>query len=232
MKEPVYIEGTVEKVSNDGAVIKLSDGRTGFVPCSDYFFEEYVDKANTGAGDQVMVRELGPGPDAELLLGLQPLDLDRRRRVGIRVAYFTSLEEVRGECPDEVAAVERHPLFVEPCDPSCTGWMWVALLAAEEASCTDYEDTSEEDEEAEAELLGLYDKLRRKFEEKTGLDLFFEILSPDSCDRIPTLPIAGSEGSYACDGRCCVFALDGMQTLTKEGIKFGEKYECRTWSQY
>jgi len=117
--------------------------------------------------------------------------------------------------------------------------MWVALLAAEEASWTDYEDTSEEDEEAEAqlqeaetELLGLYDKLRRNFEEKTGLDLFFVILSPDSCDRIPTLPIAGSEGSYACDGRCCVFALDGMQTLTKAGKKFDKKSECRTWSQY
>ena len=27
MKEPVYIEGTVEEVSDEGAVTKLSDGR-------------------------------------------------------------------------------------------------------------------------------------------------------------------------------------------------------------
>jgi len=231
MKEPVYIEGTVEEVSDDGTVIKLSDGRTGFVPCSDYFFEEYVDKANTGAGDQVMVRELSPGPDGELLLGLQPLDLNRSR-VGIDVQWVTSIEEVRGECPNEVAAVERHPLFVEPYDPDCTGWMWVALLAGDEASCTDYEDTSEDDEDSETELLELYDTLRRKFKEKTGLSLSLRILSPENCDRIPTLPLAGTEGSYASDGRCCVFSLDGMEAVTEAGKKFYKSSQCRAWSQY
>lgn len=234
MKEPVYIEGTIVKVQKRGAVIKLSDGRTGFVSSNDYFFEEYTDKADTGPGDQVMVRELGPGSDGELLLGLQPIDLNRRNRVGIRYEYFTSLEEVHSECPDEVAAVEQHRLFLDPCDPHCTGWMWIALLVAKEASCMDYEGTTEEDEEAEAEaeLLDLYKALCLKFKEKTELSLSLEILDPENCDRIPTLPLAGTEGSFASDGRCCVFTLDGMQVLTKAGQRFDDKFECRAWSQY
>jgi hypothetical protein len=232
MKGPVYIEGTVEEVSDKGAVIKLSDGRTGFVSSGDYFFEEYTDKADTGPGDQVMVRELGPGSDGELLLGLQPIDCDNRDRVGIEVEWVTPLEEVRGACPDEVAAVERHPLFVDPYDPDCTGWMWIALLAAKESSCREYQGTTKEDKKAEAELLDLYKALCRKFKDKTKLGLSLEILYPENCDRIPTLPLAGSEGSYACGDRCCVFALDGMQTLTKAGKKFDKKSECRAWSQY
>lgn len=231
MKEPVYIEGTVEEISEDGAVIQLPDGRKGFVPCSDYFFEEYKHNAGTEPGDEVMVTELGADPEGELHLGLQPLDLNRNR-VGIRVEYFTSLEEVRGKCPDEVAAVERHPLFLDPYDPDCTGWMWIALLDAKEASCRDYEGTTKEDKEAEAELRGLYKALCRKFEEKTELGLSLEILSPVCCDRIPTLPLAGTEGSYACDGRCCVFTLDGMEAVTEAGKRFRRKSECRAWSQY
>ena len=232
MKKPAYIKGTVEEVSDDGAVIKLSDGRTGFVSSDDYFFEDYTDRADLGGGDQVMVRELGPGSDGELLLGLQPRDVDSGDRVGIEVEWVTSLEEVRGKCPAEVAAVERHPLFLDPCDPDCTGWMWIALLAAKEASCSEYEDTTEKDKKAEAELLDLYEAMCRKFEEKTGLGLSLEILSPESCDRIPTLPLAGTEGSYVCDGRCCMFVVDGMEAVTEAGKKFRKKSECRAWSQY
>ena len=99
MKKPAYIKGTAEEVSDDGAVIKLSDGRTGFVSSSDYFFEDYTDRADLGGGDQVMVRELGPGSDGELLLGLQPRDVDNGDRVGIEVEWVTSLEEqYRTDC--------------------------------------------------------------------------------------------------------------------------------------
>lgn len=232
MKEPVYIEGTIVKVQKRGAVIKLSDGRTGFVSSNDYFFKEYMDRANIGPGDQVMVRELGPGSDGELPLGLQPIDCVGGDRVGIHDEWVTSLEEVRGACPDEVAAVERHRLFLDPFDDYCTGWMWVALLAGDEASCTDSEDTTEEDEEAEAELLELYDTLCRKFKEKTKLSLSLEILYPENCDRIPTLPLAGTEGTYTGDDRCCVFTLDGMVALTEAGKKFQEMSERRAWAQY
>jgi hypothetical protein len=232
MKEPVYIEGTVKKVQKRGIVITLADGRTGFVPRGDYFFGEYTERADTGPGDQVMVRELGPGPDGELLLGLQPIDCDGEDRVGIDVEWVTSLEEVRGACPKEVAAVERHPLFLDPYDPDCTGWMWIALLAAKESSCREYQGTTKEDKKAEAELLDLYKALCRRFKDKTKLGLCLEILYPENCDRIPTLPLAGTEGSFACDHRCCVFTLDGMEALTEAGKKFRRKSEWRLWATY
>lgn len=203
-----------------------------FVPGSDYFLEDYTDRADLGGGDQVWVRELGPGSDGELLLGLQPRDVDNGDRVGIEVELVTSVEEVRGACPDEVAAVERHPLFVDPYDPDCTGWLWIALLFAKEASCRDYEGTTRENKKAEAELLELYKALCLKFKEKTELGLSLEILYPENCDRIPTLPLAGTEGSYASDGRCCTFTLDGMEAVTEAGKKFRKKSECRAWSQY
>lgn len=235
MKEPVYIEGTVEEVSEDAAVFRLSDGRAGFVPKGDYFLEAYVVSGFMRPGREVMVRELGSGSKGEVLIGLQPMDFTRGDpygNVGSDSQWVTSLEEVRGECPDEVAAVERHRLFLDPCDPDCTGWMWVALLAEDEASCTDSEDTTEEDEEAETELLELYDTLCRKFKEKIRLGLSLEILSPENCDRIPTLPLAGTEGSYASDGRCCMFTLDGMEAITKAGKRYYKKSERRTWFWY
>ena len=232
MREPVYIEGTVEEVSDDGAVIRLSDGRTGFVPRGDYFFEEYMDRADTGPGDEVMVRELGSGPRGELLLGLQPMDITSDARLDIDGEWVTSLEEVRAACPDEVAAVERHRLFLDPCEPGCTGWMWVALLAEDEASCRDYDDTTAEDEEAEAELRDLYKALCRKFKKKTKLGLSLKILYVENCDRIWTQPLAGTEGSFGCDGRCCMFTLDGMEMLTEAGKKFRKKSEWRAWNQY
>lgn len=232
MKEPVYIEGTVEEVSDHGAVIKLSDGRTGFVPKGDYFLEAYVVSGFMRPGREVMVRELGSGPRGEVLIGLQPMEFNSGDTVGSDAQWVTSLEEVRCECPDEVAAVERHRLFLDPCDPDCTGWMWVALLAEDEASCTDSEDSTEEDEEAENELLELYDTLCRKFEEKTKLSLALRTLSPEHCDRIPYLPLAGTEGSYASGGRCCMFTLDGMEAITKAGKRYLKKSEWREWFWY
>lgn len=231
MKEPTYIRGTIEEIGADGAVIKLAGGRKGFVSDKDYFFEEYMKRAGLDAGDDVMVTERGTGPAGAVLLGLRPLDINGRNRVGIDVQWVTSLDEVRRQCPKEVMAVEQHRLFIEPHDEECSGWMWVALLDAEEVSCEDYEDT-EHDEEDEAELHELYRRLCRNFEKKTGLGLSLEILSPQHCDRIATLPLAGTEGSFACNGRCCVFVLDGMEEVTKAGIKFYKKSECRAWSQY
>lgn len=235
MQESVYIEGTVEEVSDDAAAIRLSDGRTGIVTSGDYFLEAYVVSGFMRPGRKVMVRELGSRPRGEVLIGLQPMDFtseDTYRSVSSDAQWVTSLEDVRGECPDEVAAVERHRLFLDPCDPDCTGWMWVALLAEDEASCTDSEDTTEEGEEAETELLELYDTLCRKFKEKTALSLSLTILSPENCDCIPTLPLAGTEGSFARDGRCCMFTLDGMEAITKAGEKFLTKSERRTWYRY
>jgi hypothetical protein len=231
MKELVYIEGTVEEVSDDGAVIKLADGRTGFVTKGDYFLEEYMLSGFLRPGREVMVRELGSETKGEILIGLKPIytSEDTYPSVCSDTQWVTSLEEVRGECPHEVAAVERHRLFLDPCDPDCTGWMLVALLAEDEACCTNSEDTSEENEEAETELLDLYDTLCRKFKEKTMLGLCLQILSPERCDSIPTLPLAGTEGSFACNGRCCMFILDGMEAITEAGKKFLKKSERQQW---
>ena len=91
MQEPVYIEGTVEEVSDDAAVIRLSDGRTGIVTSGDYFLEAYVVSGFMRPGREVMVRELGSGPRGEVLIGLQPMDFtseDTYRSAGRRPARW------------------------------------------------------------------------------------------------------------------------------------------------
>ena len=51
-------------------------------------------------------------PDGRGSLGFEPVGEKSSRLVGVDQQWVTSLEEVRGECPDEVAAVERHRLFL------------------------------------------------------------------------------------------------------------------------
>lgn len=259
MKTKPRIRGKIVAITKQGAKVRLDDGREGFVSTTDYFWNEWVGKRDLAAGESLEFDELGGTPDGGVSLGFEPIGEKWGRLVGIDVHYVTSLEEIREECPDEVSNIERHPLFQEEDDEGCAGWMRVARLLEEcpddssdevdkEPEDEDNDELEDEDvdepeddgtgnshgesRQLEDELLTLAKTLLKGFENKTELGLMLTILGWHLCDRIHTLPLAGTEGRIDQEGRCCVFTVYGMEEVTSVGQRFYERSECRAWAQY
>lgn len=235
------VRGKIVAITEQGAEIRLDDGREGFVPTTDYFWNEWVGKRDLSAGASLEFDVLGLKPDGRVFLGFEPIGEKGGHLVGIDVQYVTSLEEVRAECPGEVDAIERHPLFHEEDDEGCVGWVRVACLLENCPAAADgveapgndsTEDYDDEDGSLEDELLDLAKTLLGNFEKKTDLELMLTTLGWESCDRIHTLPVAGTEGWIDQEGRCCVFTVHGMEELTAAGERFYKRSECRGWAQY
>ena len=112
MKTTPRIRGQIADITGQGARIRLDDGRDGFVSTTDYFWSEWIVNGRIGEGDSLYFDVLGMLPDGRGSLGFEPVGEKSSRLVGVDQQWVTSLEEVRGECPDEVAAVERHRLFL------------------------------------------------------------------------------------------------------------------------
>lgn len=257
MKTKPRVGGKIVTITKQGAEVGLNDGRKGFVPTTDYFWNEWASKRNLSAGNSLEFDVLGMMADGCVSLGLEPIGDTWGRLVGIDVQYVTSLEEVRAECPDEVCNIERHPLFHEEDDERCAGWMRVARLldecpdesddevdeelddeyddleveGADESKDDGTSDSNEEAQRLEDELLHLAKMLLTSFEKKTKLGLGLQILGWYSCDRIHTLPLAGTEGLIDQDGRCCVFTVHGMEEVTPAGKRFRGRAEYRAWAQ-
>lgn len=144
MKATPRVRGKIVTITKQDAEVGLDDGRKGFVPTTDYFWDEVVSKRNLSAGDSLEFDVLGLKPDGRVSLGFEPIGEKGEHLVGIDVQYVTSLEEVRAECPGEVSNIERHPLFEEEDDEGCAGWVRVARLLE---SCT--ADGGDEDDEVD-----------------------------------------------------------------------------------
>lgn len=250
MKTRPKVRGNIVAITEQGAEVRLDDGRDGFVSTTDYFWNEWVNRRDLSAGASLEFDVLGLKPDGRVSLGFEPIGEKGGHLVGIDVQYVTSLEEVRAECPSEVEAIERHPMFHEEDDEGYVGWVRVARLlencpadddeVEDDEDREDYEaprddstgDHDDEDGSLEDELLDLAKTLLGNFEKKTELELMLTTLGWESCDRIHTLPVAGTEGWIDQEGRCCVFTVHGMEALTAAGERFYNRSECRGWAQY
>jgi len=148
-------------------------------------------------------------------------------------SFVIGYDDLKKICPDEIAAIESEQYFQE------VGWdslgKWLAWDDPEVLtdSILDALDNEYEGEVPEIDLvdraekiLEKYDchviKLRKAFNNKTELGLYFDHYDEDGGDR------------YDCpnDKDGCIFCVDGMVVLSPAGEKYKDIITERRWPQF
>lgn len=132
-------------------------------------------------------------------------------------SFVIEYDDLKKICPNEIKAIEKEKDFKE------IGWRnigrWQTWDDPDHITCMF-------DDEVSEELLQTYDKLitdlKRSFNKKTKLTLYFDSYDEESGDRYDN---PGNK-----DG--CIFCVDGMVQLTPAGEKYKDIVTPRRWTQY
>jgi hypothetical protein len=139
--------------------------------------------------------------------------------VGSFVIEYKDLKKI---CPDEIKALEKAKYFKE------VGWhnigRWLAWDNAEEVIDPIYDNV--QDEKTAEEIFETYEELvtelKKSFNKKTGLTLYFDSYDEEGGDRYDN---PGDK-----DG--CIFCVEGMVQLTPAGEKYKDIITERKWTQF
>ena len=67
------VPGKIVAITEQGAEVRLDDGREGFVSTTDFFWGEWVNRRDLSAGASLEFDVLGLKPDGRVLLGFEPI---------------------------------------------------------------------------------------------------------------------------------------------------------------
>jgi len=152
--------------------------------------------------------------------------------VGSFVIEYKDLKKI---CPNEIKAIEKAKYFKDIGWNTLSRWLgWDdpenlkdALYASvEEDKSKPVEKLKKDIDDIVEDIFQDYDKLvinlKKSFNKKTGLTLYFDSYDEEGGDRYDN---PGDK-----DG--CIFCVDGMVQLTSAGKKFKDIITERKWTQF
>lgn len=143
-------------------------------------------------------------------------------------SFVIGYDDLKNICPDEITAIENEQYFQDTGWESLARWLaWDDPDQMQDALIDVIEgDDVTEIEEQSVEIINKYDahitNLKKVFNKKTNLELYFDHYDEDGGDRYDE---PGDK-----DGM--IFCVQGMTVLSPAGEKYKDIITERRWTQY